>query len=283
MGRILIAADSTCDLSQKLLERYGIELVPLNIVLEDRAYRDGMEITPEQIYHWADEHHTTPKTTAVTMGDAVSFLQRIGAPGDEILCFCISEQMSSTAQVLRLAAEEVPQKRVWVIDSQSLSTGIGLQVLYAAELAQAGMPAREIVKAVEQRRPQVRASFVVETLTYLYRGGRCSATAALVGNALQLKPKIVVQHGKMGVSKKFRGKSAAVVRKYAEDLHDALLQADPSRVFITHSGIDPTIVEETVAYLKSLHYFREVLVTRAGGVISSHCGPGTLGILFYAG
>ncbi len=281
MGKIRILADSTCDLTLQMLQQYGVQIVPLNIVLNDKAYQDGVEIGPDEIYAWSEAHKTTPKTSAMTLGAAQEALSTCSEPGDDIICFCISEQMSSAAQVMRLAAEDLPDRRVYVIDSQNLSTGIGLQVLYAVEQVQAGTPAEEIVRLTEQRRQKVRASFVVDTLTYLYRGGRCNAVTALVGNALQLKPKIVVQDGKMGVSKKYRGKTAAIVQKYAQDLQEQLLNADARRVFVTHSGMPDGIVEQTVAYLQSLHYFEEVLTSRAGGVISSHCGPGTLGVLFY--
>lgn len=283
MEPIRIMADSTCDLSQELLQQYEIQTVPLNIVLDATAFQDGVEISPDEIYAWSEAHKTTPKTSAMTPGTAIAALRAASAPGQAVICFCISEQMSSAAQVMRLAAEELPDRRVFVIDSQNLSTGIGLQVLYAAELARQGVAAEQIVSLVEQRRERVRASFVVDTLTYLYRGGRCNAVTALVGNALQLKPKIVVQDGKMGVGKKYRGKTAAIVPKYARDLQEQLLAADPRRVFVTHSGMPEGIVEQVVAYLQSLGYFDEILVTRAGGVISSHCGPGTLGVLFYAG
>lgn len=281
MGQTRIVADSTCDLSPELRQKYSIGIVPLNIVLGDEAYQDGVEICPDRIYAWSEENKTTPKTSAMQLGTAMEILSNGSEPGDDILCFCISEQMSSAAQTMRLLAMGMEDRKIWVIDSQNLSTGIGLQVIWAAELAAAGVPAEEIVARIEARRGKVRASFVVDTLTYLYRGGRCSAVSALVGNALQLKPKIVVQDGKMGVSKKYRGKTAAIVQKYARDMEPQLLAADPTRVFLTHSGVAKEILDETAAYLASLNHFQEILVTRAGGVISSHCGPGTLGILYY--
>ena len=189
--------------------------------------------------------------------------------------------MSTTCNVMRLAARELETDRIFVIDSMSLSTGIGLQVLRAAEMAEAGASAEEIVEAIEGAREKVRASFVVDTLTYLARGGRCSSVTALLANTLKLKPRIVVKDGKMGVDKKYRGPLGKVLVKYTKDMEPELLQADPARVFITHSGCDPETVEQVRAYLKSLGIFGDVIETRAGGVISSHCGPGTLGVLFY--
>lgn len=281
MGRIRIIADSTCDLSKDIIEKYGISIIPLNIVLDMKSYLDGIEISPDEIYEWADKVNSTPKTAAPEMGFIIDTLRPMTEAGDDIIFFGISEDMSVTCQSVRMAAEELSYPKIWVINSKNLSTGIGLQVLRAAEYAAEGMEAEEIVRKIESVRDKVSASFVIDTLTYLHRGGRCSAVAALFGNALRLKPMIAVTNGKMGVAKKYRGRQQSVVRSYAKDMEESLLQADPTRVFITHSGIDAEIERETYEYLKSLNYFKEILITRAGGVISSHCGPNTLGILFY--
>ena len=156
-------------------------------------------------------------------------------------------------------------------------------MLYAARLAEAGKSADEIEELVNSRRGSVRASFVVDTLTYLARGGRCSAVTALLANTLKVKPKIAVTNGAMDVARKYRGTLKFAILKYAEDLKPLLLSADNSCVFITHSGCSQEIVDAVWAYLEELHHFKAIYVTRAGGVISSHCGPGTLGILFYDG
>ncbi|HHV11695.1 MAG TPA: DegV family protein [Clostridiales bacterium] len=283
MGKVRIVADSTCDLSEDLIKKYDITIIPLNIVLDMKSYLDRVEITADEIYAWADRMNTTPKTAAPEMGYILNTLRPFAEAGEDIIFFGISEEMSVTCNSVRLAAEELSYPNIWVVNSQNLSTGIGLQVLRAAELAAGGRNADSIVHEIEEIRGKVRASFVIDTLTYLQRGGRCNAVTALLGNALKLKPMICVKQGKMGVDKKYRGKQQAVVRSYAKDLEPQLLQADPRRVFITHSGIDQTILDETREYLQSLGYFKEILVTRAGGVISSHCGPNTLGILFYEG
>lgn len=279
---VKIVADSTCDLSEELKEKYHISIIPLCIVMEDKSFYDGEEITPEEIYQWSDTNKLTPKTSAPPYEKALSVLQPLMDAGNEIIFFGISEQMSTTCNVVRLIANDHEYTKLHVIDSMSLSTGIGLQVLFAAQLAAEGMSALEIVAKVEQRRSKVRASFVVETLTYLARGGRCRPVTALLGNTLKLKPQIVVEHGAMNVSKKFRGRQSSVILKYAKELEPSLLHADPSCVFITHSGCDQEIVDSVYQYLDSLDYFAHIYITRAGGVISSHCGPGTLGVLFYA-
>lgn len=282
MGTIRIVADSTCDLSEELKERYDIITIPLCIVMEDKSYYDLEDITPDQIYQWSDINRLTPKTTAVTYDRVLEVLQPFMEKGDDIIFFGISEQMSTTCNIVRLVGSDHHYDKLHVIDSMSLSTGIGLQILYAAELVMEGMSVQEIVERVERRRSKVRASFVVETLTYLARGGRCKPVTALLGNTLKLKPQIIVERGAMTVSRKYRGKQSSVILKYAKDLESGLLHADPGCVFITHSGCEDKIIDEVRSYLEGLNYFTNIYVTRAGGVISSHCGPGTLGILFYA-
>jgi EDD domain protein, DegV family len=182
--------------------------------------------------------------------------------------------------VLRLAAQNLEYDRVFVVDSKNLSTGIGLQVIRAAEMAKKGHSAEEILKDNDEIKDKVRASFVVDTLTFLHRGGRCSGVTALLANTLKLKPEIIVTDGEMGVGKKYRGNIKSVLLKYVKDREEHLLKADPQRIFITHSGCDDSVVDEIKKYLESLKKFKEILITRAGGVISSHCGPNTLGVLY---
>ncbi len=278
---VKIIADSTCDLSKELIERYHIEILPLHIVLGEKEYLDGVEIGPDEIYEWADANKTTPKTSAAAITDAIAVYEKFKGEYDEIVCFSISGQMSTTVNVLRMAAEEIDMEdRIFVIDSQNLSTGGGLLVIEAAIMAQEGKSGKEIADRVEALRPYVRASFVVDTLTYLHRGGRCSGAAALAGSALKLHPEIVVEDGAMKPTKKYRGRMNKVILEYAKDMEEMLLHAYPDRVFITHSGCDAEVIESVREYLQSLNYFDEILETRAGGVISSHCGPGTLGVLF---
>ena len=280
---VKIISDSTCDLSQELVEKYDIDILPLHILLGDAEYRDGKDISPDSIFSWADANKATPKTSAPSLADAVALLRPYVAEGREVICFSISGSMSTSGNVMRLAAEELDaSSQVTVIDSENLSTGIGLLVIEAAILAGQGHSAAEITAATREIIPKVRASFVVDTLVYLWRGGRCNAVAALAGSALKLHPKIVVENGAMHATKKYRGKIDAAIMSYVKDLESDLKTARPDRVFITHSGCSREVVEEVRAYLESLHRFREIHETRAGGVISSHCGPGTLGVLFIA-
>lgn len=281
---IRILSDSTCDLSKELLERYHIRILPLHVNLGTEGYLDGVTITPDEIYKWSDANDETPKTAAISIGEAMDVFQPIIEAGDEIVVFSISDSMSATRRVMQLAAEELEaEDRIHVVDSQNLSTGVGLQVIAAATMAEAGKSADEIVAALADITPRVRASFVVDTLTYLHRGGRCSSIAALAGGMLRLHPRIVVSEGKMDAGKKYRGKINRVIMEYVADMREDLLAAEKDRVFITHSGCDEETIAQVRAYLEELNVFDEILVTRAGSVISSHCGPGTLGVLFIAG
>jgi DegV family protein with EDD domain len=276
---VRILSDSTCDLSKELTLRYNVTIIPLYVRLGDKEYLDGVNITPEELYKWSDEHGETPKTAAPGIDDITKLFEKDSA--DEYIIFTISSSMSASFNNARLAAEAAEMNdRVHIIDSANLSTGIGLLVIKAAEMAKEGKEASEIVSEIERLKKNVRASFVIDTLEYLYRGGRCSGLAALLGTALKLHPRIAVSDGAMHPEKKYRGKSQKYVMDYVKDMEEDLKKAEKDRVFITHSGCDAEIVDGVRQYLQSLDRFDEILETRAGSVVSSHCGPGTLGVLF---
>lgn len=278
---VKIIADSTCDLSKDLLEKYDISVVPLHIVLGDKEYKDGLEISPDEIYEWSNANKEAPKTSAAAISDTIDIYSKYLKSYDEIICFSISGQMSTTVNVMRMAAEELDaEDTIHIIDSENLSTGGGLLVIEAAIMAKEGKSGIEIVESINELKPFVRASFIVDTLTFLHRGGRCSGVAALAGGALKLHPKIVVENGGMKPDKKYRGKMNSAILSYVKDLEPQIKNAKTDRVFITHSGCEEEIIDSIYQYLEELGLFKEILITRAGGVISSHCGPGTLGVLF---
>lgn len=278
-----IISDSTCDLSQELLDKYEISILPLHILLGGEEYEDGRDITIEEIYEWSEAHKETPKTSAPSIDRAVEVFEPYVKAGDEIVSFSISGSMSASGNIMRMAAQQLDaEDTIHVIDSQNLSTGIGLLVVAAAAMAKEGKTAAEIVPKIEDLIPRVRASFVVDTLVYLHRGGRCSGLAAMAGGALKLHPRIQVTGGAMQSGKKYRGSMDKVILSYVKDMEEDLKAAERTRVFITHSGCDREIVEKVREYLKDLDIFSEIWETRAGGVVSSHCGPGTLGVLFIA-
>lgn len=274
----VITSDSTTDLSTELRERYNISLIPLIINLDDKAYRDGIDINPDGIY----EHHSKtgklPKTAAPNVEDYINFFKQFTDAGKKIIHFTISSDMSSSYNNARIAAEEVGN--VFVIDTMNLSTGGGLLVLAAADMLNSGLSAEETVEKTKALVPCVDASFVIDSLEYLYKGGRCSALAMFGANLLKLKPCIQVKNGKMDVAKKYRGKYPEVLKEYISertaDYSDIILD----RVFITHAGCDPELVDEIVEQVKASVPFKEVFMTRAGCTVSSHCGADTLGILF---
>lgn len=278
---IKIVSDSTCDLSKELIEKYDIQIVPLHILLGEKEYLDGVEISPDEIYAWADQNEDIPKTSAVGFEEATDVVKQIVGTDDEMIVFTISGKMSTTGNVFRMVVEDLKlEDKVSVIDSENLSTGIGLMVLKAADMVKEGKSRTEIYQMIEELKVKVHASFVVDTLTYLHRGGRCSSVAALAGGVLKLHPKIVVADGSMSADKKYRGKMEKAIMNYVQDMEEVIKKADSERVFITHSGCEQEIIDKVYVYLKDMNYFKEILITRAGGVISSHCGYGTLGVLY---
>lgn len=281
MGEIKIVADSTCDLSPELIMQYDITIIPLCIILDMESYYDLEEIVPEDIYKWANEQHKTPKTSAPSIQKVEDILMPFIKEEKDIIFLGISEEMSTTCNVVNIIKNEYNYSRLFIINSMNLSTGIGLQVLRAATMAKKGFKAEEIVATIEETRCDVRASFVVDTLEYLAMGGRCSSVTALLANKLKLKPMIEVSNGKMGVTKKYRGTLEKSIMKYIEDMRVDLCKSDKAMVFITHSGCDSKMIEQVKQYLVDFNYFENIEITRAGGVVSSHCGPGTLGVLFY--
>lgn len=223
---IKIISDSTCDLSKELVEKYDISKLPLHIHMGDEEYEDGVTITPDEIYKWSDANNTTPKTSAASIAEVMDMFRPYIEKGDEIISFSISDSMSANRKVMQMAAEELEaEDRIHVIDSANLSTGIGLLVVEAAIMASKGVKAADIVAKIEELKPRVRASFVVDTLTYLHRGGRCSSVAALAGGVLKLHPRIAVENGKMDAGKKYRGKLSSVVMSYVKDMEEDLKNA----------------------------------------------------------
>lgn len=276
--KIKITSDSTCDLSRELLERYNISVCPLVVNKGGEAFRDGVDITPDDIYAHVAAGGDLCSTSALNPADYLDFFEPFLQEYDAVIHLNISSGCSSCHQNASLAAEEL--ENVYVVDSRNLSTGQGLLVLQAAELARDGKEPAQIVDELKAAAEKVRASFVLEQLEYMKKGGRCSTVAALGANLLKLKPSIEVKDGKMGVAKKYRGSMEKCIRDY---ISDQLADTDaicPQRIFVTNSGVSEEIENLAVELVKEKAYFKEVLITRAGCTVSSHCGPGTLGVLF---
>lgn len=276
--KIIITSDSTTDLSPELRERYGVQLLRLVVSLNDIDHVDGLDITPEDIYRNYELNRILPKTAAPNLADCMEFFQKYVDQGYSIVHFTISSEMSSTYQNCLIAAENFDS--VHVVDTRNLSTGGGLLVLLAAEMAERGMKAGMIAQECRRLAPCVDASFVIDSLEFLHKGGRCSTVAMLGANLMNFKPCILVKDGRMSVGKKYRGRYEQVLLKYIEDRIGDGKDIDRRHVFITHAGCDPEVVEACVAKLKSLGDFPNIHVTRAGCTVSSHCGRNTLGVLF---
>lgn len=278
MSKVIITSDSTVDLSQELIDRYNVQILPMGVTLGDKTYKDGVDINPDFIYENYEKTGELPKTSAVNVDECINFFEKYTSQGYSVVHFVISSQMSSTYQNSLIAAQEVGN--VYVVDTQNLSTGGGLLVCEAGEMLKAGKSAKEIADECQKLVSYVDASFVIDNLEFLHKGGRCSALAKFGANMLNLKPCIVVRNGKMSVGRKYRGKFGAVLLKYIVDQIGDVSDLCLDRVFVTHAGCDEDICQACVQAVKEKAPFKEVLVTRAGCTISSHCGRNTLGVLF---
>lgn len=276
--KIQICSDSSCDLGKELCERYDITINPFRITLGDESLIDGVEVFPDDLYAFHDRTGTLPKTSATNMAEHLEFLKKQSENAEEVLFFTISSNMSANYHAASMAAEEL--ENVYVVDSQNLSTGVGLLIIAAAEMAEKGMGAAEIKEKIDEMKSRVNVSFVIDSLEYLYKGGRCSALAALGANLLKLKPCIEVKNGSMGVSKKYRGNFANVLKTFSKERLADKDNIITDHVFVTHAGCDDEIVNSVVEIVKQEINPKELHVTRAGATISVHCGRNTLGILF---
>jgi len=276
--KVILTSDSTTDLSAELIERYNVQILPLGISLGGTLYRDGIDINPDKIYDHYAKTGELPKTSAVNLEECADFFRPYVEEGYSIVHFSISSEMSSTFNNCRLAAMEFED--VYVVDTRNLSTGGGLLVISAGEMVNQGLEAKEIAEKCKKLATRVDASFVIDSLEFLHKGGRCSSIEAFGANLLKLKPCIAVRDGKMSAIKKYRGKYGAVLKEYITDMIGDASDIELDKVFVTHAGCDEEICKECVELVKSLAPFKEVFLTRAGSTVSSHCGKNTLGVLF---
>ena len=275
--KIRISAESTIDLSKELLEKYNISVIPFPVILGDVSKPDG-EVTPTEIFEYVDKTGVLPRTSAINEFQYGEYFKEILKDYDAVIHFALSSGISSACNNAMTAAKEI--KGVYVVDSQSLSTGIALEAIYAAQLAEQGLKPEEIVVKVEKRIPYNQTSFVLATVDYLHKGGRCSSLAKLGAMLFRIRPQIIMANGKMNPGKKYMGKQLGCVESYAKDTLDEFNNPDKSLVFITHSMATPEMVEICRKELEA-RGFNNILETTAGATISSHCGPKCIGILFF--
>ena len=279
--KVKISADSTCDLTQELIQKYNVGITPLYIVKNGESFIDGVSITPKDIYAHVDAGGDICSTAAVSVADYVAFFEEQRKTYDAVVHFCISSEMSSCYQNACIAAQEVGG--IYPVDSRNLSDGIGLLVIEAAILARDPDADGAAIRAVmDERKEKLDVSFVLDTLAYLRKGGRCSALAALGANLLSLKPSIEVHEGKMGVAKKYRGQRQKCILQYIRDHLEGRDDIDTTRIFLTDStGFSDAELDEMEKTIRACQPFGEVLRSKSGCTISNHCGPNCMGILYF--
>lgn len=276
--KVIISADGTCDLGSELPKRYDISIINLYVNMDGKSYRDNAEITPEDIYEYYNKKRKLPTTSACSIADYMDYFKEIAVPGGEIVHLNIGNGFSVSHQNAKIAAAEIGG--VHVINTKQLSSGTGILAIEAALMADNGAQAHEIVEKINALREKVSTSFLIETLEFLYKGGRCSGVAALGANILRLRPCIEVEDGAMHVGKKYRGQYKNVIGEYAVDKLANRKDLNTDRILVTHSGTSDENIKIITDKIKSLNSFKEILVTRAGCVISTHCGANTIGIIF---
>ena len=275
---IKITSDSTCDLSRELLERYDITLIPLSVIMDGKPFRDGEEIVPADIFSHVERGGSLCSTSAVNTDDYRAVFERLSGAYEAVVHIAIGSGFSACYQNAFIAASGF--SNVYVVDSRNLSSGQGHLVIEAAQLAREGIGAVEICSRLNAMRSRVQASFILDRLDYMQKGGRCSAVVALGGKLLKIKPCIAVKENAMGMVDKFRGSFDKCVEKYVKECLKDRQDLRLDRIFITHTPVDEGAVQIARETIRKYADFAEILETNAGCTVSCHCGPGTLGVLF---
>lgn len=277
--KIKITADSTCDLSREIVERYNVGIVPLHVIMDGKSYSDGVDVTPEDIFAHVAKTGVLPTTAAPSVEEYINYFQPLLKEYDAVIHINISSKASSSYDNALAAAKEVKGK-VYPVDSYALSTGQGLLVLKACDLAAEGKKPKEIVDILNGLRANVNTSFVPDALDYLHKGGRCSLAALMGAKVLKLHPMIDMKDGKLYAKKKYIGGIERCLKNYVAELASEYRHYDKTRCFITHSSCEKELVDKIKEQVQSLFSFDEILETVAGCVVTGHCGKNTLGVLF---
>ena len=278
---IIITTDSTSDLTKKQLEEKKIPVIPLIVTLGEKDYFDnGVDVNEEKIFDFVRETKVLPKTAARSSEDFKVFFNQFVKRGDIVIHIGLGSELSSTFQNAVVAAEEIGAEKVFVIDSKSLSSGTGLLVLEAIRLRDEKKDAKSIVKEIQRLAEKCQTSFIVDKLDYLYKGGRCSKFSFSIGSLLKIRPRLQLIDGKIVNTGKDMGTLKSVLKKYVDYELEKYSNYRKNICFVTHTVMDQGVVDEIIDYVKSKGIFDEVVESTAGSVITSHCGPGTLGILY---
>lgn len=282
MNKIIVLSDSTCDLSKELIEKYDIKIVPLHVSFpnDERDYLDGVNIFPDEVYKKAEDHNILPKTGARNIVEFVEDFKKFLSEGYDVIYTGIGSKLSSSYNNALLASKEVGEDRIEVVDSEDLSTGIGLLVLKMCKLRDEGLNIHEIAENIRKITRNVSTKFCIDTLDYLYKGGRCNGMEKLFANSFKLHPIARMIDGKLIRDKLSRGKYVKAIDLQIEEFIHDLPNIDRDHIFITHSGRMEGLEEYTYNKLKEYVNPESIHITRAGCVVSSHCGPKTIGILY---
>jgi len=280
MRPVKIISDSTCDLSEEQIKSLDIEIMPLYINIKDKSFKDGIDINVSDLYRYVEEEKVLPKTAAISIQDYIDTFKKWIDRGYDVVFTGISGGLSSSFNNTRLAIEELgAEDKVFSIDSKNLSTGIGLLLLKACEKRDSGASAKEVADYMNSFVEKVRSQFIIDRFDYLYKGGRCSSMARIFGTMLKIKPLITVRDGKMTVAEKPHGKKIKGLEALLRFLERDKDKLDLDNVFVTHTYADMD-AKYLVNKIKENYSFKNVYVTNAGSTIASHCGPGTIGILY---
>lgn len=279
MNKVKIITDSTCDLNLDMYEGLDVEVIPFFVNFNEESYLDLIEMDSEKLFKKVEETNIHPKTAAASPGMFYETFKKYIDKGYDVLYLGIGSDLSGAFQIASTAALDLPENRVFLVDSQNLSSGSGLLLMKAVKFRDQGLSAKEIKEEVEKLVPRVRSQFVIDTLDYLHRGGRCSGTARIFGTLLKVHPLIRVVDGEMIVAKKPRGTLKKAVDTMLEYFYKDLEKVDPECIFITH-----VLSDENEEYIREqvspLIPNANIIETKAGSVIGSHCGPKTIGILY---
>ena len=275
---IKITSDSTCDLGHLANER-GIKILPLQVNLDAKSYSDGVDITPQDIFDFVAQTKILPKTSAPSIGDYEEFFKKQLEDADEVVHFNISAKSSGSHNMAKQAAAAFGGK-VRVIDSKALSSGQGLLVLAAADMRDEGKSAQEIEEEILALRERVNTSFIPDSLDYLHKGGRVSGMVKVMAGMFKIHPLIYMNDGQLVPGTKYRGKMTQIIKQYVQDLKEKYPAYEKKRCFVTHSSAEKELVDVAKAAVQEAFEFDEVIETVAGSIITSHCGKGTLGVLF---
>jgi DegV family protein with EDD domain len=280
MRPIKIISNNTSDLPKEIINRYGIEMVPVKIILGDDTLEDTDYIPCSELYEFANRTNILPKSSAANVNDFIEVFRKYIDEGYDILCTAISSKLSATYQNAVTAAQEVSTDRIYVWDSLSLSAGIGLQLMLAGDWIEQGFAINDIYKKIQTIVPDVQASFFVDTLTYLHMGGRCSRASLIAGSALKIKPKLLLEDGEIVPVTKYRGSWDKVLKKYIKETLKDNDKIDKQRIFICHTCVSYSKTQALKDELQQVYGFKEVYINEASATIATHCGPNTLGLLF---